>query len=266
MFSTDIPVREGKMNIGYITDVGRLRENNEDSLFVDDGQRIFIVADGVGGQNAGEIASSMAVKEISRYLKENFDDSKTGGKYIFRCIAEGIDRANERILEESSEEAAFSKMATTTVVLLIRNNTGYISNIGDSRAYLLRNGKLIRLTEDHTLANQLIRDGKLTEEEVEFLAQKQLALNMFSTITRALGDKKNVEADNFFVDIENDDIFLLCTDGLYGEVSDERIAEIVGREENMQSACEKLAEAANENGGRDNITAILIKIGVNDHE
>ncbi|MBE6020493.1 MAG: Stp1/IreP family PP2C-type Ser/Thr phosphatase [Firmicutes bacterium] len=254
------------MDIGFITDTGRRRDNNEDCFFTDKDNKIFIVADGVGGQNAGEIASSIAVKEISDYLKSNLDNTKTGGKYIFGCISEGINTANEKILEESFEKESFSKMATTAVVLMIRNDIAYIANVGDSRAYLLRDGKLIRLTEDHTMANQLIREGKLTEEEVEFLAQKQLALNMFSTITRALGDKNGVESDNFFVDIEEDDVFLLCTDGLYGEVTDEKMSDIIVNEPDAQKACEKLVEEANENGGRDNITAIIIKIGDMNHE
>lgn len=254
------------MDIGYITDKGKLRDNNEDCFFSDENRRLFIVADGVGGQNAGEIASNLAVKEISGYLRENFDDTRTGGKYIFECITEGINRANRRILEESSEKASFAKMATTAVVMMIINDIAYIANIGDSRAYLLRDGTLIRLTEDHTMANQLIREGKLTEEEVEFLAQKQLALNMFSTITRALGDKDGVESDNFFVDIEENDIFLMCTDGLYGEVPDSRMAEIILEEDSAQKACEELVREANSSGGRDNITAIIIKIGEENHE
>lgn len=254
------------MDIGYITDKGMLRDNNEDSFFLDEEKKLFIVADGVGGQNAGEIASSLAVKEISGYIKENFDRTRTGGKYIFECISEGINRANGKILEESSGKAAFAKMATTTVVMMIVNNTAYIANIGDSRAYLLRDGVMIKLTEDHTMANQLIREGKLTEEEVEFLAQKQLALNMFSTITRALGDKEGVEADEFFVDIEENDIFLLCTDGLYGEVPDGIMSEIILGEDNPQNACDELVREANRSGGRDNITAIIIKIGEENHE
>ncbi|MDO4482435.1 MAG: Stp1/IreP family PP2C-type Ser/Thr phosphatase [Bacillota bacterium] len=254
------------MEIGYITDKGMLRDNNEDSFFVDSERRLFIVADGVGGQNAGEIASSLAVKEISGYIGENFDRAGTGGKYIFECISGGIKRANDKILEESSGKASFAKMATTAVVMMMVNDTSYIANIGDSRAYLLRDGIMIKLTEDHTMANQLIREGKLTEEEVEFLAQKQLALNMFSTITRALGDKDGVEADEFFIDMEENDIFLMCTDGLYGEVPDDRMAEIILGEVSPQNACEELVREANRSGGRDNITAIIIKIGEENHE
>lgn len=254
------------MDIGYITDKGKIRENNEDSCLADESLRVFIVADGVGGQNAGEIASGIAIEEISGYLKENFNEKRSSGRYIFRCINEGMKRANEKIISKSLEDESFSKMATTAVVLMIRKGVAYISNIGDSRAYLLRDGRLKKLTEDHTMANKLVREGKLTEEEVEFLAQKQLVLNMFSTITRALGDVSGVEADNFTIKIEADDQFILCTDGLYGEVEDEKIAEIVLDADTAQDACGRLAEAANANGGRDNITAIIIKIGVGDYE
>ncbi len=254
------------MNIGYITDKGKSRDNNEDSYYVNEDFGLFIAADGVGGQNAGEIASRLAVETISSFLIEKCESGNLSGNYIFKCINSAVNEANARILEKSMEKPEYFKMATTAVIVMLRGEKAYIGNIGDSRAYLIRNGRIIRITEDHTMANQLIREGRLTEEEVEFLAQKQLALNMFCTITRALGDENGAEADNFFIEIQKNDIFLLCSDGLYGEVSDDDIADTIINAESIQRACEQLAEKANENGGRDNITAIIIEIGEKYHE
>ena len=249
------------MDIGACTDKGRTRENNEDSFFAEENGCIFIVADGVGGQNAGEVASGIAVREISGYVKENLEDSRQGGRHVFECVTRGIDLANEMILERSEEQEELTNMATTAVIAVIRGSIAYISNVGDSRAYLAREGQLIKLTEDHTMANQLIREGRLTEEEVQFMAQKQIALNMFSTITKALGDKDRVEPDHFLVDLEEEDILVLCTDGLYNEVSEESILETLSEEKTMDAACRALVDKANEAGGRDNITVITIRIG-----
>lgn len=249
------------MEIGAWSDKGRIRENNEDSFFAEKDGSIFIVADGVGGQNAGEVASGIAVSEISGYFNQNRDMLKKGSRYVFECVEKGMLLANEKILERSEEKEEFSKMATTAVIVVIRGSCAYISNVGDSRAYLAREGQLIKLTEDHTMANQLIREGRLTEEEVQFMAQKQIALNMFSTITKALGDNEKVEPDHFLVELEEDDILLLCTDGLYNEVSGEEILEILQKEKDMGSACKVLVDKANEAGGRDNITVITIRIG-----
>ena len=249
------------MDIGAWTDKGQIRENNEDSFFAEKDGCVFVVADGVGGQNAGEVASGIAAGEIGRYVKENLESLKPGSRQVFESIDRGIFLANEKIMEKSAENEKMTRMATTAVIAVIRSRTAFISNVGDSRAYLAREGQLIKLTEDHTMANQLIREGRLTEEEVQFMAQKQIALNMFSTITKALGDKDTVEPDHFFVDLEEDDILILCTDGLYNEVSDEDILETLQRSKDMDAACRTLTDKANAAGGRDNITVITIRIG-----
>ncbi|MBQ3390639.1 MAG: Stp1/IreP family PP2C-type Ser/Thr phosphatase [Firmicutes bacterium] len=249
------------MDIGACTDKGRLRENNEDSYFAEKDGCVFVVADGVGGQNAGEVASGIAAGEIAGYVKENLKSLKQGSRHVFDCMTRGILLANEKILEKSAEDEEMSHMATTAVTAVIRGHIAYISNVGDSRAYLAREGQLIKLTEDHTMANQLIREGRLTEEEIQFMAQKQIALNMFSTITKALGDKETVEPDHFFVDLEEEDILMLCTDGLYNEVSEEEILETLWKEKDMDAACRALVDKANAAGGRDNITVITIRIG-----
>ena len=253
------------MDIGYITDKGRKRDNNEDSFFVDNGNLVFIVADGVGGNNAGEVASSIAVKEIGDYLRSKSKALKKKKTDVFSLMAEGLSRANIRILKEASENEMRSGMATTAVMAVIHDDVIHISNVGDSRAYIVRDGEITRITEDHTVANKLMREADMTEEEVEEFGMNA-NINPFSAITRALGSRDNAETDNYSIMMKENDMFLLCSDGLYEEVSDEMILKITEEEEKAQTACEKLAEEANRNGGRDNITAILIKIGADDHE
>lgn len=253
------------MDIGYITDKGIKRENNEDAFFADNGKLVFIVADGVGGHNAGEVASSIAVTEISSYIMSKEKALKKKKTDIFSIIAEGLSRANLKIIKEASENESCSDMATTAVVAVIPDDVAYISNVGDSRAYLMRDGEIIRLTEDHTVANRLMREADMTEEQIEEFGNNA-NINPFSTITRALGSKENAEADNYSIMMKENDMFLLCSDGLYEEVTEEKMLEISEGSSNAQAACEKLAEEANRNGGHDNITAILIKIGADDHE
>lgn len=253
------------MDIGYKTDKGLKRENNEDAFLADKNNLLFIVADGVGGHNGGEIASSIAVKEMSSYIRDKGKALKKKKTDVFSIMNEGLSRANLSIIKEASENDSLADMATTAVVLIMPNDVAYISNVGDSRAYLIREGDIIGITEDHTVANKLMREANMTEEEVEEFAMNA-NINPFSTITRALGSKENAEADNYSIMMKENDMFLLCSDGLYEEVSDEMILKITEESENAQTACERLAEEANRNGGHDNITAILIKIGADDHE
>lgn len=254
------------MEIGFLTDNGMKREHNEDTCYVSKQGDLFIVADGVGGQNAGEIASKTAVEEIVAYLDTHLDRDKTGGTYIFGCIAEGLEFVNQSILEKAHKNANLNKMATTIVLMYVKNNVAYITNMGDSRAYLIRKKEILQLTEDHTLVNKFIKEGKFTEEEIYKFSTEDVIRRLSNTITRALGDEGGIEPDHFIVDIEPDDVFLLCSDGLYGEVTDEEILHIVEGEQDVNQACLKLVEVANDYGGGDNITVILVKNGELVHE
>ena len=250
---------------GYITDKGMLREQNEDSLFADAERGIFMVADGVGGQNAGEVASGIACKVISGFLIST-ENEAASAEEIFALHDEAIFTANTEILSKSYESIIYRGMATTAVVATIRDNKVYISNVGDSRAYLVRRGELVQLTEDHTLAHKLVKDGRLTPEEIDILEKTNSMPGIFHTITRALGDEMGVVPDHFEEVLEECDGLLLCSDGLYGEVDEEEMGEIIKLANTPQEACENLVKTANNNGGKDNITAILIQNRKADNE
>ncbi len=247
------------MITGYITDKGKVRNQNEDSFFVDEDKNIFVVADGVGGQSAGEVASSLACKCISEFLLTKFNGKKHNKRQILDFHDKALDLANLEIITKSEAEYQCRGMATTAVILTIENNTAYISNVGDSRAYLVRDGEIIRLTEDHTLANKLVKEGKLKPEDCVDLEKTDAIPQLFHTITRAVGSEGGVLADGFALPLLENDIYLLCSDGLYGEVSDEELCSVIISAKSPQEACRELVVRANKNGGRDNITAIIIE-------
>lgn len=253
------------MDVGFLTDNGKTRSHNEDAFFVSQRNDLFIVADGVGGQSAGEVASGMAANQMAEYIDQNMDRKNTEASYIFGCITDGLDQVNRNIYLKSQTDHSCYRMATTIVLMYLAGSTAYFVNLGDSRAYLIREKNLIQITEDHTLVNKYIKEGKFTKEEMEEY-HSSILMKWSHTITKALGDEVELEADYFIVDVLPGDMFLLCSDGLYGEVSDEKIVEIVLGAETAQKACEKLILSANENGGGDNITVILIKNGDVNHE
>ena len=254
------------MDVGFLTDNGKMRSHNEDAFFVSKKNDLFIVADGVGGQNAGEIASRMAASQVAEYIAENMDSEKSEASYIFGCITDGLDQVNQNIYERSKEDASCFRMATTIVLMYLTGSVAYFANLGDSRAYLMRNQSLIQITEDHTLVNKYIKEGKFTKEQMEGYPDASMLAKWSHTITKALGDAAELEADYFIVEVLPGDMFLLCSDGLYGEVSDEKIAQIILEKQTAQHACEKLILSANENGGGDNITVILVRNGEMNHE
>jgi len=254
------------METGYKTDTGLVRDNNEDSWFADPDTGLFIVADGVGGQSAGEVASGIAVSEISGYVSANLGKTEYDRDVVFKVVTDAITRANSEICEAASKDSAKSNMATTAVILKIAGSTACIVNVGDSRAYLMRDGQLSQITRDHTLANQLVDDGKLSIAEVKMLSKQGSTLNLFSTITRALGDREGAVPDCFDIQLQVGDILLLCSDGLYDEVSDYEIEDILNLSKEMQDTCEDLVNKALSHGGRDNVTVITVKIGEEIHE
>lgn len=254
------------MDVGFLTDSGRTRTHNEDAFFVSKEKNLFIVADGVGGQSAGEVASRMAVSQMAEYIGQNMDRRKKEASYIFGCITDGLDQVNGNIYKRAKEDADCFRMATTIVLMYMTDSVAYFANLGDSRAYLMRDRNLIQITEDHTLVNKYIKEGRITEAEMEEYPDSSVLARWSHTITKALGDAMELEADYFVVDVLPEDMFLLCSDGLYGELSDEKIAEIILKEQTAQQACEKLILSANENGGGDNITVILVRNGEVNHE
>ncbi|MCI2062578.1 MAG: Stp1/IreP family PP2C-type Ser/Thr phosphatase [Eubacteriaceae bacterium] len=241
------------IEVGQKSDKGRLRSNNEDSLITIPEQNVFGVADGVGGNNAGEVASSTAVRDLAQYLEthpiSDCGDENELGAYLKECI----DRINSDVFLLGRNDSRHKGMATTFVMCYIRDLTAYVVNVGDSRAYIRRGSELFQITEDHTYVNSLVKLGVISRDE----ARSHTKGNV---ITRAMGAEADVEADFYNTGIEDGDTILLCTDGLYGEVEDEKINEIMDNTENMDELAENLVNAANEAGGKDNITVVCLKI------
>ena len=245
------------------TNVGMKRTHNEDNFILVEDQSLFVVADGMGGHACGEVASQMAVENLSKFFKETSENDEItwpfkeekGLMYEENRLVTSIKLANLRIFESSANDSRFRGMGTTVVGSLFTNGTVYIGHVGDSRAYRWRTGGLEQLTEDHSLLNDYIRANKLTPEEIEAFPHKNV-------IVRALGMKGTVQVDVSRLEPIPGDVYLLCSDGLSGPVTDQEIQEILTKLCNvdLQEAANQLIARANENGGPDNITAVLVKI------
>jgi serine/threonine protein phosphatase PrpC len=231
------------------TNPGRKRRRNEDAFVCE--PPLFAVADGMGGAQAGEIASSLAAAAIAGGLNGEQVASADAEQLVVRLIQE----ANRRVHQRATNDAAASGMGTTLTVALARSDDVVaIGHVGDSRAYLLRDSTLEQLTDDHSLVAELVRRGELSPEEAEVHPQR-------SVITRALGTDPDVDVDVFSIEGKSGDIFLLCSDGLSTMVDPDEIGEIVTRNRgSFEVATRALIKAANERGGEDNITAVLFEI------
>jgi serine/threonine protein phosphatase PrpC len=234
------------------TDTGRQRSANEDSYFAR--APVFVVADGMGGAQAGEVASKIATEAF-----EPGNDRDEAPEVYLRSVAE---EANTRIHELSREDSSRSGMGTTLTAALISDDEISFAHVGDSRAYVFRDGDLRRLTSDHSLVEELRRQGRLTEEQASEHPQR-------SIITRALGPEPDVDVDTMTYPARPGDVYLLCSDGLTTMLSDEQIAAELSRTPDLQRAVRNLVRAANDAGGRDNITAVafrLEEVGAEDAE
>ena len=231
--------------LGHGTDTGKKRRRNEDDYVVE--PPLFAIADGMGGAQAGELASSLAAGALR-------DDEARAGSGE-RRVSELIQEANRRVYQRSSEDAAASGMGTTMTVALVGDGAVAFGHVGDSRAYLIRDGKLEQLTEDHSLVAELVRSGKLSPEEAETHPQR-------SVITRALGTDPDVDVDTFSIETMPSDLFMLCSDGLTSMVEDDVILDTVEKHrDDLQAAAKALIRAANKGGGEDNITVVFFEIG-----
>ena len=227
-----------------ITDVGRHREGNEDSML--DALPLFVVADGMGGAQAGEVASSVAVETLGEMMP---DDDRAE-----EDLADAITEANRRIHSKAQEDRELAGMGTTLTAAFVHDGTVTIGHVGDSRAYRYREGELAQLTDDHSLVAELERHGKLTAAEARVHPQR-------SMILRALGIGAEVEVDTYVFTGEPGDVYLLCSDGLSGLVHDQVIAEVLNSAASLDDAAHELVELANLSGGPDNITALLFRLG-----
>lgn len=244
------------------TDVGRAREHNEDNFLVDKKLSLFVVADGMGGHAAGEVASALAVRTLHEELTRGADLiekqrlAQNGGegispKELLAFLEQAVQRACVHIHDEALGDPEKRGMGTTLSALLVVGYRGYIAHVGDSRIYLLRHGKLEQLTEDHTAMNELLKRGKLSREQIENFPKKH-------AITRAVGVYERVEVDTLTFEVLPGDRFLLATDGLHGYFSDTEALATHMQSDDEEDVAERLVRIANESGGKDNITAVVV--------
>ena len=250
----------GDITIAGITDPGMMRPNNEDRISTTPELGLAIVADGMGGHQAGEVASGMAVDVVTRHVVDVFAraaKAKKGSKselpsVEFEAIDQAITIANAAIFELAQKSPDCSGMGTTIVVTLFYDDKLCVGHVGDSRLYRYRNNKIELITEDHSLVQELVARGLITPEEARNSANKNL-------VTRALGIEATVEPQIRECDIEDQDIFLLCSDGLTNHVEDHEIAKAVADESDLQEVCERMVDLANGRGGEDNTTIVLAR-------
>jgi len=226
------------------TDPGRVRRRNEDAFVVD--PPLFAVADGMGGAQAGEVASRLAAAAFREYREAD----ELAPEERVRAI---IKEANRRIYDRARTDSEVSGMGTTVTAALLTDGRVVIGHVGDSRAYRIRNGRLEQLTDDHSLVADLMRSGRLTAEEAEGHPQR-------SVITRALGTDPDVDVDTLVIEVEAGDLFLLCSDGLSTMVSDSEVLQTVERAATLDEAARGLVRAANTGGGEDNVTVVLFRL------
>lgn len=243
------------MKFGVKSDRGMQREKNEDNYDVIAGSSeipfTYIIADGMGGHNSGEVASKMAVDYVSNYIHQS-PGIFSNPEDIPDALNEMMQAANRSIYNSSIEEESNRGMGTTLIIAVVCGGKLYIGHVGDSRAYLIRESYIERLTTDHSYIEELIRNGSLTRKEAENHPQKNV-------ITRALGCSESIEIDTYTCEIKDGDIFLLCTDGLTNMLDEEQIRQIITKSSDPEEACAELVDKANSRGGDDNITVIVFK-------
>jgi serine/threonine protein phosphatase PrpC len=249
------------------TDVGKQRDHNEDNFLIDKKLRLFVVADGMGGHAAGEVASSVAVHEVRDTLHQNRDviekfdagDPSVASVDVLQMLEHAVQQACGAIHKRAQIEQEKRGMGTTCSVLLVSGPPGgargFIAHVGDSRIYLVRQGQTHQLTEDHSLMNELIRRGKIKAEEIENSPYRQFK----NAVTRAVGVYESVQVETFDLDVLPGDNFLLCTDGLHFYLTDEELPAILTAEQ-LNEVPKSLIDKANSGGGHDNITAVVVRV------
>lgn len=241
-----------------LTDIGKVRSINQDSFQIVEDKHIFIVADGMGGHAAGDQASRIAVKTILEILsayeftaEAGAPDDAENGMSVEELIRYALQEANEQILLASLSNQHLQGMGTTAIVAVENRGSLFVGHIGDSRTYLVRNQQLSQITEDHSVVQQLVKAGAISEEEAQVHPYKNV-------ITRCLGMQANVEPDTMELVLQPGDRILMCSDGLSNMVSNPLMQQVVNENPDPLPACEKFIMLANENGGTDNITVVLL--------
>lgn len=239
------------MLIVGLTDIGNGRKVNEDDYFytteqVGDLPNIFLVADGLGGHQAGEVASRLAIDSVVNYCLSTIEDN------FPKLLSDAFDHANDMVCEYSKQNNQTLEMGTTLVGVTILEEKYIFANVGDSRAYIFRNGTLKKITKDHSFVQDLLDCGLITEEQAFHHESR-------NKITRAIGMEEKMEADIYTVTAMEDDIIMLCTDGLTNYVLREEMAEVMKMEKGLKEMAKRLIDTALDNGARDNITVVLVK-------
>lgn len=242
------------------TNVGMKRTHNEDNFDLIDEERLFVVADGMGGHASGEVASKLAIETMREFFRSTSQDPEATWPYKMdkargyeeNRLITGIKLANLRIHEHQHKEPKLRGMGTTVVGILVIDDGVLIAHVGDSRVYRLREGKLSLMTDDHSLLNDYIKMKRLTEEEIANFPHKNV-------IVRALGMKETVKVDTRLDIPQPGDVYILCSDGLSGPVTDEEIREIAASKTDLKAAASALIDRANQNGGPDNVTVVMLK-------
>src|SRR3954469_7497791 len=245
------------------TDIGRQRDHNEDNYLVDPTLHLFVVADGMGGHAAGEVASQIAVHEVSRVVRENADvieryakeHDSNARQEILAVMEHAVQTACASIYYRGQKEPEKRGMGTTTSALLIAGDRGFIAHVGDSRVYMVRAGQVVQLTEDHSLINELIRRGRITKESLDDSPYKAYK----NAVTRAVGVYETVQGDTLDFEILPGDAFLLCSDGLHAYLTEQQILDFL-KTEDIAGLPQRLVDHANAGGGHDNITAVVVRV------
>ncbi len=241
------------MKAAGMTDKGLVRDNNEDAYALYNEAvgalpNLYVVADGMGGHQCGEVASSKAIEYFLSFIKENDQTD------IMDTITEGVRNANRQVHELSKSDPSYYGMGTTFTACVVKDGRGYTAHVGDSRLYLIRKGELHLITTDHTYVNEMVKAGQITKEEAKVHPSR-------NALTKALGVDSYIEIDGYIFDICDKDKILMCSDGLTNMVSESDILKIADSDSDLVDCARKLIEAANENGGIDNITVLLAETG-----
>ncbi len=252
-----LPDADSTMTLEYFsaTDTGRARNNNEDSVAVDEASHLVVLADGMGGYNAGEVASGMATSfiktELGRWLAEASDNASDTD--VRRAMDICVDNANRAIFNAANSNPQYAGMGTTLVVGVFRDGRLLMGHVGDSRGYRLRGGRLAQITHDHSLLQEQIDSGLITAEQAAFSANKNL-------VTRAVGVEDTVLLETHLHDVMPGDLYLLCSDGLSDMLDDESIAQLLQSSDALPEVAAALVDAANDAGGKDNISVVLARV------
>ena len=235
------------------SDKGNVRETNEDYFYISnslDQIQLFLLADGMGGYNGGEIASQLAIQTAKNYIENNFKDIEKDRDSIIQLLGSSMEYANMVVYEKAKENPELQGMGTTLEICLIYNNKAYIGHVGDSRIYRVRKQFIRKLTQDHSYVQKLVKEGTITKEQAEHHPQKNMLM-------KALGCNAFVEPDVMVKGFLKDDILIMCSDGLSNMVDQQTICEMASK--NIEQATKDLVQLAKDRGGYDNITVVIIK-------